>query len=380
MAASHYSSLSGGLGNDGNNVDGRLTSPSFSSDLGLRKRDAVAIFVCLLLLRLAFAPNNYSNSNAVGGADFPMMSSHSRISASMTLAFYYPFQSTPPNINPRPVVGGGGGGGNDVEEGGNGGTGKKRTARPAPLDIDGDGVFESLVMPVFLTREDVLREEEMELEEMRLRRHHSKTTRKAEDQELRRSNESWLSEGSWGLRVLDLRPLHHDHNHVGDGVLSVGPFAPRTLFLTPLLPSSSLGRQLQQQQHPSKSSSTIYPIKLLSVQIPIQRTHLGEEEKFRQRHRKDTATTSTAAGAIVGPYGKNPNIPSKEDPLHANYDRTRHYFCGRDWHHASASCHRHCGGGMSSECGEGETCYADTPVRRILSECANLRLFIRSPQ
>ncbi len=327
-----------------NVIDGRLSS-TYSIHLGLRKRDAVALFICLLLLRLAFAPNHIVGSSG----EFV---SHSRVDASMILVFYYPFQSNAAAIADHERK--------YSEEDGNEAW-RRRTAQPAPLDIDGDGAFDSLAMPVFLTRENVRQEEELELTEMRSRRHHRKTAT-ATNQELhfKRSSE-WSEDGSWGLRILDLRPLHHSYHHENnDGAMVAydGPFAPRTLFLTPLLPPSqhsgtgedtSSQTQSQQQSDMTTTISKAYPIKLLSIQIPIQRTHLGEEEKSRQRHKS-------------GSYGKNPNIPSKEDPLHRDYDRTRHYFCGSTWHHASQSCHRHCGGGLSSECGEGETCYADTPV------------------
>lgn len=338
-------------------IDGRLSSPN-SIRLELRKRDAVAMLVCPLLLRLAFAPSADIHGEFI---------SHSRIDASMILAFYYPFQSNAASVTGHERQH------DEVEHVDNknnnaSGTRRWQTAQPVPLDIDGDGVFDSLAMSVFLTRENVLQEEELELVEKQSR-NHRKTTATAEDETLKRSSE-WPYDGSWGLRILDLRPLHHSHNHEqhsNDAAMIAfdGPFAPKTLFLSPLLPPShqhpkqyrNEGEGANQSQQERKISSA-YPIKLLSIQIPIQRTHLGEEEKFRQRHRKDGTEKN------IGSYGKNPNIPSKEDPLHHNYDRTRHYFCGRDWHHASQSCHRHCGGGLSSECGEGETCYADTPVRR----------------
>ena len=74
------------------NIDGSL-SPS--TNLGLRKRDGVAIIISLLLLRLAFTPpsssdGGISSSFAAGG--------DSSIRVSMELAFYSPFQSTPPNL------------------------------------------------------------------------------------------------------------------------------------------------------------------------------------------------------------------------------------------------------------------------------------------
>ena len=342
-------------------IDGRLSAPN-TITLGLRKRDAVAIFVCLLLLRLAFAPNT---TDVHGSSSGEFVSQHSRIDASMTLAFYYPFQS-----NAAAVAVGDQDRQQQQEEVNNNATGRRLTARPTPLDIDGDGVFDSLAMPVFLTRENVRQEEELELAEKMRSRHQRKTTAAVTKSEV------WPHDGSWGLRILDLRPLHHSHNQHENSIEDAydGPFAPRTLFLSPLLPASQLRVEGEgaspSQSHLDTSTRNAHPNKLLSVQIPIQRTHLGEEEKFRQRHRKDGTTSTTTSGGgstTTGSYGKNPNIPSKEDPLHKNYDRTRHYFCGRDWHHASQSCHRHCGGGLSSECGEGETCYADTPVSRSSS-------------
>jgi hypothetical protein len=48
-------------------------------------------------------------------------------------------------------------------------------------------------------------------------------------------------------------------------------------------------------------------------------------------------------------------------------DRTRHYFCGKDWHDAT-KCHSHCPNGLSSECPDGETCYADTPCDALASK------------
>lgn len=62
-------------------------------------------------------------------------------------------------------------------------------------------------------------------------------------------------------------------------------------------------------------------------------------------------------------------------------ERTRHYFCGSDWHDASSKCAQPCPGGDSTECPGTERCFADTPcdyynVRsdRPLLESGNLRL------
>ncbi|EEC50741.1 predicted protein [Phaeodactylum tricornutum CCAP 1055/1] len=50
--------------------------------------------------------------------------------------------------------------------------------------------------------------------------------------------------------------------------------------------------------------------------------------------------------------------PSKQN---SGGDRTRHYYCGIDWHEASDKCGKHCPKGQADECPPGEKCYADTP-------------------
>lgn len=42
-------------------------------------------------------------------------------------------------------------------------------------------------------------------------------------------------------------------------------------------------------------------------------------------------------------------------------ERTRHYFCGSDWHDASSKCATPCPSGTADGCPENERCYADTP-------------------
>ena len=137
----------------------------------------------------------------------------------MELAFYYPFQSTPPNN----------------VKGGKGNAGSERTARPMPLDIDGDGTAEALVMPVFLKRSDVVKEQEMELKESEKNKRKSKhdANNVAVDEP---SLEGWNEDGTWGLRILNLKPLRDAYD---ENKQMAGPFAPRTLFLSPLFPYAS---------------------------------------------------------------------------------------------------------------------------------------------
>ncbi|KAL3822435.1 hypothetical protein ACHAXA_007442 [Cyclostephanos tholiformis] len=326
-------------------MDGRLTSSSSMMTSGptkyLRKRDAFAISTCILLLRLAFdPPSSFSSSSSSGG-----------IGASMELAFYAPYPS------------------NRVDVGGGGAVG--RVAGPVPFDVDGDGIHDSIVMPARMTWSDAMAETSAGRggkkmgADRRLRHDDSDVGGGGGIDEGLVDDESG---GTWGLRVLNLRPLHRRGGGTAMDeaeLAALGPFVPRTMFLSPLLPPSNDGEGEGGTSSTSSSSSTTYPTRLLPVQVPIRRTRLGEEERSRQRHRKEasvyTTTTTTATGGTSGTFGKNSAIPAKDSPLANNYDWTRHYFCGRDWHHAAQSCHRHCGGGLSSECGEGETCYADTP-------------------
>ncbi|KAL7509610.1 hypothetical protein ACHAXN_006567 [Cyclotella atomus] len=276
--------------------NGTLTSSS--SKIHLRKIDTLAILTCLLLLRLAFTPSSIITST--------ILNFDSNIGASMELVFYHAFQAK------------------------NNGS----VARPVSMDIDGDGTVDALVLAVYRKEEDVVNE--MKLETL-------KPSRKEVD--VKHDSSIW-GDGKWGLRVINLKPLHsRDEEMIDD---PNGPFAPRTMFLSPLAGDDD------------DSAGDVYPIKLQSVQIPIQRNKLGEEERSRQRHKKMDVSSSN-----IGGYGTNSGIPPK-DELNKEYDRTRHYFCGRDWHHASSSCHRHCPGGVSTECNDGETCYADTPCDAML--------------
>jgi hypothetical protein len=343
-------------------LDGSL-SPS--TNLGLRKRDGVAIIISLLLLRLAFTPPSPSTDNGGIAASFAA-GGDSSIKASMELAFYSPFQSTPPNIlnsinnseqqeRRRSII-------RNKKK-------REKTARPVPLDIDGDGVVESLVVPVFLKPDDIRKEQELEEQLI-------KANKLKKDNVAVVAENGWTAaagsgnssnEGSWGLRVLTLKLMHHRQQQQqqldsSDGGIIAGPFVPRTIFLSPLLPYSTKKTNNGEDDVQTTQTALLYPIKLLSVHIPIQRTHLGEEEKSRQRHKKiNEGGGSSSSSSSGGSYGKKNDIPRKDDPNFADYDHKRHYFCGTDWHHAANSCHKHCPDGMSSSCADGETCYADTP-------------------
>ena len=355
----------GGNNNYNNTTEsnGRL-SPKQS--INLRYRDGFAIIACLFLLRLAFTPNNTTSTHHHAGI---INTADTSIIASIQLAFYTPYQSRSSKVlnsnSHRLKL-------RDTTDNHN--AGGERTARPIPLDIDGDNIYESLVVPTFLKRGDLVKEKDIELKALNTIKHKKNKYKKDIENCYKDSDEQWSEDGSWGLRILNLKPLHKkggDGSTDDSSTLLDGPFSPRSVFLSPLLPppsdtneeekekDESLNEQARIDQHKKKKSTTsnndnTYPIKLLSIQIPMKRTQLGEEEKSRQRHNVKQSTS--------GIYGKNSMIPPKDHENEHNYDRTRHYFCGKDWHHASESCHKHCGSGTSSDCGDGETCYADTPV------------------
>lgn len=181
--------------------------------------------------------------------------------------------------------------------------GDDRAASPVSLDVDGDGVVDALVLPSLGGDGD--------------------------------DAHAWPDD-RWGLRVLGLKPLQASGGETG-----VLPFAPETVLSSPLHPAAETAATTINEE----DDDPVYPVQLLSIQIPISRTKLGEEERSRQRHKK--ADTSNNNG-VVTLYGTNSAIPPKDEE-NSNYDRTRHYFCGKDWHHASSVCHRHCPGGVSSE-------------------------------
>lgn len=120
------------------------------------------------------------------------------------------------------------------------------------------------------------------------------------------------------LEILDLKPLH-------SAALSAtaAPFRPKTMLAATL-----------------SSTTTAMPIKLTTGQIMI--THTGEG----LTKKKKNVTPTTKA-----------DVPFT--------DRTKHYFCGNDWHHASQLCVTPCPGGTPGECPGDEKCYADTPCNAL---------------
>ena len=124
------------------------------------------------------------------------------------------------------------------------------------------------------------------------------------------------SESAWKLEILDLKPIHkRKHN-----VMTMAPFRPKTL-----LESAAI-------------QTTATPLKLATGQILIKK-HVAPKLKI-----------------------------DKESEGKDFTDRTRHYFCGLDWHDASSRCEKPCPGGTPSECPDGHKCYADTACDALAVE------------
>ena len=200
----------------------------FVSSSGRRGGAALLIFLTCLLLRLAFAPSNLTRGGALAGR------SYGADTASIELGFYAP------------------------------------AARPVRLALDGT---DALAVPVYLTRSEVRRAKEAEILAARSRTRSSRRGDRAP--EVPASDlEGWTDGGSWGLRIVSLKPpLGPD---VG-GDEAGRAFAPRAALLSPLVAHST--------HHPTEKNSEgthgrpvtpdANPIRLLPVQIPIETTRDG---------------------------------------------------------------------------------------------------------
>mmetsp|Transcript_3918 Transcript_3918/g.8790 ORF Transcript_3918/g.8790 Transcript_3918/m.8790 type:complete len:313 (+) Transcript_3918:342-1280(+) len=214
----------------------------------------------------------------------------------------------------------------------------ERTARPVPLDIDGDGVVESIVVPVFLKRKEVTKEREMELLDLQKNKKKKPFFTKNDDKVDEKGLEGWAEDGSWGLRVLNLKPLHRSEADEKEGMIA-GPFAPRTfVFIASFISQDATENLVTASVHIEGTTTNIthpetYPIKIPSIfKYPSSEHTPGRSRKITTaRHKKEGGSSSSFT------YGKNSDIPPKDDSNHDSYDRTRHYFCGKDWHHASRS-------------------------------------------
>jgi hypothetical protein len=117
------------------------------------------------------------------------------------------------------------------------------------------------------------------------------------------------SKASWVLQILDLKPLHQFSKTY------LAPFQPDVLFTSEEL-----------------NENNAIPIKLITGQVLIKKQKQPKEEQ---------------KSAIASDQELN--------------DKTRHFFCGMDWHDAASRCGTACPGGQAGECQGDERCFADTP-------------------
>jgi len=126
--------------------------------------------------------------------------------------------------------------------------------------------------------------------------------------------------GQWRLEILDLKALYK-------ATSTAAPFRPEIMLQAPTI----------------STLASIYPVKMVTGQIMM-------------RH-----PTSS---------GKKKKVTVTENAEYT--DRTRHYFCGTDWHDAGRKCGQPCPGGTPGECPDGETCYADTPCDALSTETTTI--------
>lgn len=118
----------------------------------------------------------------------------------------------------------------------------------------------------------------------------------------------------WVLQLLDLKPLHSAYNSkTGLGA----PFQPKELLRSEVITQ-------EDEQH-----GLGRPLQIVTGQVMVR-------------------------GIAKTPTEQDFNGMSLDE-------RTRHYFCGVDWHDASSKCGTPCPTGTADACPDNERCYADTP-------------------
>jgi hypothetical protein len=120
---------------------------------------------------------------------------------------------------------------------------------------------------------------------------------------------------SWQMEILDLKPLHKSSS----SSFVTPPFRPKTIMTSAPITTDSK------------------PLKLTTGQIKVRKRHADKRIVTLTEHEESES------------------------------DRSRHFFCGKDWHDAATNCHKHCPSGTSTDCDEGHMCYADTPCDALLA-------------
>lgn len=124
--------------------------------------------------------------------------------------------------------------------------------------------------------------------------------------------------GNWVVQILDLKPLHSGYATAKTAMGA--PFQPRELLRSEPLSFGPGG---------GTENPPIKPLQIITGQVMVR-------------------------GLTTAPTEQEFSEMSHEE-------RTKHYFCGDDWHDAASKCGTPCPSGTADECPGSERCYADTP-------------------
>lgn len=133
--------------------------------------------------------------------------------------------------------------------------------------------------------------------------------------------------GTWVMQILDLKPLHSGYTAK---TVSGAPFQPKELLRSePITVNAFEKFRGEGGEGESDGPTAIIPLQIVTGQVMVRGlTRAKSEQDF--------------------------NTMSQDE-------RTKHYFCGDNWHDASSRCGTPCPSGTADECPDAERCYADTP-------------------
>ncbi|CAB9525155.1 expressed unknown protein (Partial), partial [Seminavis robusta] len=124
------------------------------------------------------------------------------------------------------------------------------------------------------------------------------------------------------LQLLDLKPLHSSYSSAKTGVLGA-PFQPRELLRSdPIV-------MTQEEEGEEHGGAPVKPLQIVTGQVMVRGIPRQSQE-------------------------------ADFDAMNLD-ERSKHYYCGSDWHDAASKCGTPCPSGTADVCPDNERCYADTP-------------------
>ena len=137
------------------------------------------------------------------------------------------------------------------------------------------------------------------------------------------------NDDAWKIRVSDIQSKHSKEP---PGM----PFQPATVLESDPILASDIHPKVRQEHE-----AAVVPLRMTTGHVRMRGAGVSKFD-----HQWSTMNDVRKAQAS-----------KKTEPS----DRSRKMFCGSDWHDAAAKCKTHCPSGSSSDCPEGERCFADTP-------------------